>query len=113
MSTNSVLEQLTQTLAARGAAIVACADLATLPADVRGDLRRGVCIGVPLRPEIVAEIGKGPTIQYAAEYDRVNAHACCQAAAEQSKKISFDGTICGRCIAACPHTREYLRRSLT
>lgn len=237
MSTNSVLEQLTQTLTARGAAIVACADLATLPADVRGDLPRGVCIGVPLRPEIVAEIGKGPTIQYAAEYDRVNAllnelckacaeflleagyravaikatvsndeldletlstslphktvarlagvgwigkcallitrqfgsavrystvltdaplpagvpadvsecgqcnvcvticpadaasgitwqpgmareeffnaHACCQAAAEQSKKIGFDGTICGRCIAACPHTREYLRRSLT
>jgi len=236
MNKTTIAEQLGQLLTVRGAAIVACADLSPLPADVRGGLPRGVSIGVPLTPEIIAEIGKGPTVEYAGEYDRVNAllnelceacaeflieaghqaipikatvsndeldletlstrlphktvarlagvgwigkcallitrefgsavrystvltdaplptgipaevsecghcnvcvticpadapsgltwqpgmareeffnaHACCQAAADQSKDIGFDGTICGRCIAACPHTREYLRRSL-
>jgi epoxyqueuosine reductase QueG len=224
-------------LTARGAGIVACADLACLPSDVRRGLPCGVCIGVPLSPEIIAQIGKGPTRRYATEYERVNtllnqlcvlcaeflteaghravavkatvsndeldrntlstvfphktiarlagvgwigkcallvtkqfgsavrystvltnaplptgtpadlsecgdcnvcvaicpahaptgrtwqpgmdredlldAHACCEAARRQSLGIGFDGTICGRCIAACPHTRAYLRRCRT
>lgn len=236
MSINTTFDQLGQMLATRGAGIVACADLGSVPSGVRQNLPFGVCIGVPLTPEIIAQIGKGPTVEYAAEYDRVNtllnelcvacaeflseagfqavavkatvtndelnretlstvlphktiarlagvgwigkcallvtrqfgsavrystvltdaplptgipadasgcgdcdvcvticpvnaptgrtwqpgmaredlfdAHACCEAAAKQSQDIGFDGTICGRCIAACPHTRAYLSKRL-
>ncbi len=234
MSLSSTLDRLAQLLTHRGAAIVACADLAPLPAEVRKNLPRGVCIGVPLSPAIIAEIKEGPTREYAAEYDHVNAllnelcvrcaeflaaaghqavavkatvsndeldlatlstrlphktvarlagvgwigkcallvtnqfgsavrystvltdaplptgvpkdtsecgdcnvcvticpagapsgrvwrpgmarddffdaHACCQAARRQTRDLGIDGTICGRCIAACPHTRQYLQR---
>ena len=229
------IEQLGQLLTEHGAGIVACADLGSLTPDVRKGLPHGVCIGVPLTPEIVAAITTGPTSEYAAEYDRVNgllnelcdvcaellsnagheaipikatvsqdeldlntlstvlphktvarlagvgwigkcallvtkefgsairystvltdaplptgvpkdgsecgdcslcvaicpahaptgrgwelglarenffdAHACCEAARQQSLEIGFDGTICGRCIAVCPHTQAYLRRA--
>ncbi len=228
-------EQLGQMLTAHGAGIVACADLAPLPVEVRKGLPLGICIGVPLTPEIIAAIGKGPTPEYAAEYDRVNAHlndlcdacaafladagyqavaikatlhndqldfntlttalphktvaglagvgwigkcallvtkqfgsavrystvltdaplpsgtpadesecgdcdvcvaicpadaptgrtwqpgmardeffdahACCEAARRQTLDIGVDGYICGRCIAACPHTRKYLQQA--
>ena len=39
---------------------------------VRHGLPVGVCIGVILAAEIVAEIENGPTPAYATEYDRVN-----------------------------------------
>ncbi len=225
-----IAAELGHLLTDRGAAIVACADLTLLPEDVWDGLPRGVCIGVPLTPEIVGTIGMGP----AAEYDRVNklltelcklcveylanaghqaaaikatlhndeldfstlttalphktvarlagvgwigkcallvtkqfgsavrystvltdaplptgapadvsecgdcnvcaaicpvdamtgrtwqpgmaredlfdAHACCEAAHEQTLAIGVDGYICGRCIAACPHTQKYLQK---
>lgn len=72
-SNEALAEPLARLLTERGAEIVACADLAPIPVDVRANLPRGVCIGVPLRPEIVAAITGGPTPDYAAEYDRVNA----------------------------------------
>ncbi len=214
---------------------MACADLAPLPTDMCRGFPRGVCIGVPLKRDIVAAITSGPTPEYAAEYDRVNAllnelcqccaeslvaagfravglnatvsneeldlktlsttlphktvarlagvgwigkcallvtkqfgsavrystvltdaplptgtpadasecgacracvaicpagapsgrpwepgmtrddffdaHACCEAARGQTLAIGVDGTICGRCIAACPHTQRYLAHS--
>jgi epoxyqueuosine reductase len=232
--TASLTEQLGSRLTEHGAGIVACADLVSLPADVRKGLPQGICIGVPLKPEIVTEIKGGPTSQYAAEYDRVNsllnelcdicadflkdaghqavpikatlpnkeihfktlstalphktvarlagvgwigkcallvteefgsairystvltdaplstgvpneaskcgdcsvcvaicpagaptgrgwkpgsnrddffdAQACCEAARRQTLEIGVDGYICGRCIAACPHTQKYLRQ---
>ena len=52
--------------------LIAYADLRPLPEDVRNGLPVGVCIGVALEPRIVAQIGSGPTMAYAAEYDRVN-----------------------------------------
>jgi epoxyqueuosine reductase QueG len=42
--------------------------------------------------------------------DFFDAHACCRAARQQSLEIGVDQTICGRCIAACPHTQKYLRK---
>ena len=63
------LEQLLQN---DGAALLACADLRRLPANVRDGLPVGICIGAALSPRIVAEIEGGPTPAYAAEYDRVN-----------------------------------------
>ncbi len=235
MPDEALAGQLGQLLTSHGAAIVACADLAPLPSEVRRNLPRGVCIGVPLNPAIIAEITKGPTREYAAEYDRANtllndlcsrgaefltaaghqavavkatvsndeldlatlstllphktvarlagvgwigkcallvtrqfgsavrystvltdaplptgvpkdvsecgdcsicvticpagsptgrpwqpgmarddffnAHACCQAARQQTRDLGIDGTICGRCVAACPHTRQYLRHA--
>jgi epoxyqueuosine reductase len=59
-------------LADQGAALVGCADLRPLPAEVRDGLPLGICIGVILSPSIVAGIADGPTRQYAAEYERVN-----------------------------------------
>jgi len=41
--------------------------------------------------------------------DFFDAQACCQAARRQSLEAGFDQYICGRCIAACPHTQKYLR----
>ncbi len=231
----SLTEQLGQILTEQGATIIACADLASLPPEVRNGLPHGICIGVPLTPEIVVPIKGGPTPEYAAEYDRVNgllnelcdtcaefltdaghqavpikatlpneeidfktlstalphktvarlagvgwigkcallvteefgsairystvltdarlstgvpseaskcgdcsvcvaicpaaaptgrgwkpgsnrddffdAQACCEAARRQTLEIGVDGYICGRCIAACPHTQAYLRRT--
>ena len=70
---NDLFADLEQFLRTRGATLVACADLLPLPDDVRNGLPVGVCIGVALASEIVAGIENGPTTDYAAEYDRVNA----------------------------------------
>ncbi len=70
--TDNVAEQLGQLLTDRGAAIVACADLAPLPPDVRNGLPYGLCIGVPLNAEIIATIQDGPTREYAAGYVRTS-----------------------------------------
>ena len=43
--------------------------------------------------------------------DFFDAQACCDAARRQTLEIGVDGYICGRCIAACPHTQAYLRRA--
>ncbi|MBW7996399.1 MAG: epoxyqueuosine reductase [Candidatus Glassbacteria bacterium] len=56
----------------RGAAFTAFADLGILPAGSRMGLPTGVLIGLALAPEIVAGIGRGPTPEYAAEYNRAN-----------------------------------------
>ncbi|MFC1746102.1 4Fe-4S binding protein [Candidatus Riflebacteria bacterium] len=52
--------------------LIACADLQSLPADIRYDLPTGVLLGVALSPSIIACIGNGPTPDYAQEYVRVN-----------------------------------------
>ncbi|MEE8451331.1 MAG: hypothetical protein V3R99_05425 [Thermoguttaceae bacterium] len=72
MTDTELLANLQRTLVDRGAAIVAVADLQSLPADVRAGLPRAVCIGVALDPSIVAGIVDGPTLAYADEYQRVN-----------------------------------------
>jgi epoxyqueuosine reductase QueG len=79
MPNKELFAELERLLRDRGASLVACADLLPLPEDVRSGLPVGVCIGVALAPRIIAEIETGPTIAYAAEYDRVNALLGCLA----------------------------------
>ncbi len=67
-----MLDELRNHLTAAGAALVGCADLRSLPKEIREDLPRGVSIGAALDPAIVRGITAGPTLQYAAEYRRVN-----------------------------------------
>jgi len=44
----------------------------------------------------------------------VNARACCDAMKETSvKKLGFADMVCGVCIASCPWTRSYVKRSLS
>jgi len=69
---NLLFADLERLLRGRGTALPACADLRPLPEDMRNGLPVGVCIGVALAPRIVKEIENGPTMAYAAEYDRVN-----------------------------------------
>jgi epoxyqueuosine reductase QueG len=55
-----------------GASLVGFADLSSLPAAVRGDMRSGISIAVALDVSIVNEISEGPTQRYYHEYTRVN-----------------------------------------
>ena len=64
---------ITQHAKAKGAALIGFADLAVLPAQVRSNLPRAVAFAVALAPDIVASIREGPTREYYAEYERVNA----------------------------------------
>lgn len=72
MST-SLLHELDRLLRPRGLGILRCADLESLPADVRQAFPRGISLAVPLDPDIISEIASGPTPAYAAEYRRANA----------------------------------------
>jgi len=68
-----LLDEITQFLRTGGACLVGVADINLLPAYVRRNLPRAVGFAVPLTPEIVAGIEDGPTAEYHAEYERVNA----------------------------------------
>jgi GNAT superfamily N-acetyltransferase len=56
-----------------GADLVGFADVSCLPAEVTGGLTRAVSIAVALDPAVVRDIRDGPTAEYFAEYERVNA----------------------------------------
>ena len=73
MSRQELSNEVHGFLADRGAALVACADLGPLPADVRKEFPRAISIGVALSPPIVAGNVDGPTEEYQAEYERGNA----------------------------------------
>jgi epoxyqueuosine reductase QueG len=60
-------------LKATGAALVGFADLTCLPDAVRAGLPRAISVAVALDPAVVAELGRGPTPRYHAEYDHANA----------------------------------------
>jgi epoxyqueuosine reductase len=64
---------VTQFLKSHGADLAGFADLTPLPAAVRSDMPRGVSFAVALRPDRVAPIRSGPTLEYFDEYTRVNA----------------------------------------
>jgi len=70
MSDAGLLAALRESLVQRGAALVACADLAPTPADARRRLPRGVSIGVALASEVISGIAARPTDAYAREYER-------------------------------------------
>jgi epoxyqueuosine reductase QueG len=65
--------QLATNLRSAGAALVGFADLTGLPAKMRDMFPRAVSIAVALEPRIVAALTAGPTHDYHAEYERVNA----------------------------------------
>jgi epoxyqueuosine reductase len=68
-----LMQALENDLARSGATFVASADLRELPEDARKGLPRGVCVGAALKAAVIAEIARGPTPAYAAEYRRANA----------------------------------------
>lgn len=65
--------ELTKLLVQDGAAIVGCADLSPVSAELRKGFPCGVSIGVALSSEVISGIHAGPTDSYAMEYDRANA----------------------------------------
>ena len=65
-------QTLTTFLTEQGASLVGFADLTSLPDEVRCGLPFGVSIAVRLDPAIVRQLADGPSLAYAAEYDRVN-----------------------------------------
>jgi epoxyqueuosine reductase len=65
-------DEIAQFLQGGGASLVGFADLTNLPPSARNDLPRAVALAVALAPAIVAEIKDGPTVEYHAEYERVN-----------------------------------------
>jgi epoxyqueuosine reductase len=67
------MEELRELLAARGAALVGCADLAAVAPELRDGLPRAVSIAVALDPGIVAGIAGGPTPEYLEHYKAKNA----------------------------------------
>lgn len=73
MADEHLFAEVVLLLTQEGAALVGCANLGPLPSEVRNGLPLGVCIGVALSPWIVAGITRGPTNQYAEEYQRANA----------------------------------------
>jgi epoxyqueuosine reductase len=55
-----------------GANLVGFADVRGLPVEKTDSLPRAISIGVALDPNVVREIGSGPTPRYFAEYVRIN-----------------------------------------
>jgi epoxyqueuosine reductase len=69
---NNISTELRENLISKGASLVGFADLKNIPPDVRDNLPYGISIAVALSPQIITEIGYGPTKEYYAEYQRVN-----------------------------------------
>ena len=65
--------EIVQTTKENGANLVGFADVSCLPVDVTNGLTRAVSIAVALDPAVVRSIQDGPTVDYFAEYGRVNA----------------------------------------
>jgi epoxyqueuosine reductase QueG len=72
MTDFDLLQELQQESMARGVAVFGCADLEELPAEDREGFPLGISMGLALDRAIVAGIRSGPTIDYAAEYRRIN-----------------------------------------
>ena len=68
-TTNSQIEH---ELLAKGANLIAFADITNLPSEITSGYPGAVCIAVALNPTIVSGISKGPTREYFAEYKRLN-----------------------------------------
>jgi epoxyqueuosine reductase len=71
--TMTLIDEITGLLKSRGADLIGFADLSALPATIRHNMPRAVGFAVALAPQIVAGIKEGPTKEYHAEYERVNA----------------------------------------
>jgi epoxyqueuosine reductase len=69
---NELSEELKGRLFSGGASLVGFADLSEIDSDSRGGFPHGVSIAVALNPQVMSEIGEGPTRRYYDEYERVN-----------------------------------------
>ena len=67
------MQELTDMLKQRGAALVGFADLAAVDEETRQGFPRAVSAALALDPGIIAGITDGPTEAYCGEYDRANA----------------------------------------
>lgn len=67
------MRELRDKLSAQGANVVGFADLAAVAEPQRRGFPRAVAFGLVLPPEIVAAIAEGPTVEYRAAYDALNA----------------------------------------
>jgi len=65
-------QKLHDLLVDRGAALVAFADLSAVDEVARRGFPRAVSVAAALDPGIIADIRTGPTVEYGAEYGRVN-----------------------------------------
>lgn len=93
--------ELRQKLLDRGAGIVGFADLLGIPGHDGQGYRYGICIAVPLEPEIVTGIRYGPTRDYYENYKRVNTllNELDEYAAEILRKNGYE---------ALPMTQDYV-----
>lgn len=64
--------ELKEKIKARGASVVAYADLSGLDETSRRGYQYGILIGIALNPVIITNIKDGPTGEYYGEYNRVN-----------------------------------------
>ncbi len=85
-------DSLRSELVARGATLVAYADLSELPEDVRQGMPRGVSIALALDPEIIASTRSGPNKAYSDLYGAANdflgglSHFCAERIEEAGHK---------------------------
>ena len=63
---------LKQILLRQGAALVGFGDISQLVKDQENDMRNGISVVVCMTPNIVRNIGNGPTKDYYLEYKRLN-----------------------------------------
>ena len=66
-------ESFRRTIIEMGADLAGFADLREIPDDIRNGLPRGISIAKKYAPEVIAGIHNGPTPEYAAMYERLNA----------------------------------------
>lgn len=72
MQDTQLADKIGSHLLSSGASLVGFADMGAIDPQPRNGLPYGISIAVALRPEIVAQIDNGPTLEYAAEYERTN-----------------------------------------
>jgi epoxyqueuosine reductase QueG len=68
-----IWNELTDIVLSGGAALVKAADISSLAPELRMNMPIGVSLAVPVTPDIVRGISNGPTVEYFAEYKRLNA----------------------------------------
>lgn len=65
-------QEIKDQLMSKGASVVGFADLSCLPREQTKGFGTGILIGACIKPEIIAGIHHGPTMEYYEEYKRLN-----------------------------------------
>lgn len=101
--------EIRRQLTDHGADLVGFADVSCLPAEVIGGLTRAVSIALALNPEVIRNIGNGPTPDYFAEYERANLRLA-QLSEEAARALLAAGH---RALAFQPTTEQIDRATLS